>query len=278
MLPPRKILFAADLSEGSRRLARTVCRLAQRSNAEVEVLHTFELGPHDAYAAKADEAGQEMSALIAGELADCNVALHLVPGDPARAIVDMARKGGADLIMMPTRGQSVWDRSLTGSITARVLHDAPCPVWTSTGRHTNRAAHRDHGIKTILCAVDFGPRSALVLHAAMQVAQWWQASVRLANVIEITNRSTQADWTRESRDQITADVERQLRQLAEGVGGEPIIEVLAGSPVTEVTHAAERCHADLIVLGRTQVLEGEARPSSTAYDIIAASHCAVLSV
>ncbi len=46
----------------------------------------------------------------------------------------------------------------------------------------------------------------------------------------------------------------------------------------EVIDAAARCQADLIVVGRTQVLEDERQANSTAYGIIAGSHCPVLSV
>ncbi len=69
-----------------------------------------------------------------------------------------------------------------------------------------------------------------------------------------------------------------MRQLARSSGGAPTIDVLEGSPVKDVIGAAERSHADLIVLGRTQVLEREGWPTSTGYGIIAASHCSVLSV
>jgi nucleotide-binding universal stress UspA family protein len=112
----------------------------------------------------------------------------------------------------------------------------------------------------------------------VQVAQLWQAQVRLTHVMELFGSSTKADWTRERRDEISSVVEGQLRQLAEGARGMPLVEVLDGSPVREVIDAAERCHADLIVVGRTQVVEDEADPNSTAYGIIAGLDRPVLSV
>jgi nucleotide-binding universal stress UspA family protein len=277
MFPPKKILFAVDFSGRVRTMARTVRELAEQCDAEVKVLHTLTLDPNDAYAPKAAEAREKLDALISEDLVGCNLVVHLSPGDPASTIVHIARQGKTDLIMMPTRGHGAFVRSLLGSVTTRVLHDAPCPVWTSAHQQTG-PAYQEHGINTILCAVDLSARSLLVLQTAVQAAQLWRARVRLAHVMELSQPSTRADWTRERRDQISSAVEGQLRQLAEAAGGMPLVEVLDGSPIKELIDAAERCHADLIVVGRTQVLENETESSSTAYGIIAGSHCPVLSV
>lgn len=258
-------------------MARTVRELAQQCDAEVKVLHTLTLGPRDAHDAKAAEAREKLNALISEDLAGCNVVVHLAPGDPASTIVSVARQGSSDLVMMPTRGHGAFVRSLLGSVTADVLHNAPCPVWTSAHRQTDQA-YQKHGIKTILCAADLSSRSSLVLQTAMQAAQLCQAEVRLMHVMELSHSPTKAGWTPERRDQMTSAVEKQLRQLADGLGGGSVIEVLEGSPIKEVIDAAQRCHADLLVVGRTQVLEDEGRANSTAYGIIADSHCPVLSV
>lgn len=278
MFPPKKILFAVDFSEGARAMARTVREWAERCDAEVKVVHTLNVDPRDAYAPNAAEAREKLNTLISEDLTGCDLVVHLSPGDPARTIVDIARQGSSDLIMMPTRGHGAFVRSLLGSVTAEVLHDAPCPVWTSAHQQPG-PAYRGPGIRTVLCAVDLSSRSSLVLQAAVQTAQLWQAQlVRLAHVMELSRSSNKDDWTRERRDQVTSAVEGQLRQLAEQAGGMPLVEVLEGSPIKEVIDAAERCHADLIVVGRTQVLDDEGQPKSTAYGIIAGSHCPVLSV
>ena len=203
--------------------------------------------------------------------------VHVTPGDPASVIVHVARNAKSDLIMMPTHGHGVFLRSALGSVTAKVLHNAPCPVWTSA--HQQRSpGYQEHGIRTILCAVDLGAHSSSVLRTAGEAARLWSASLRLVHVMEIGEPSTKADWTPERRDQATSVVEGQLRRLAEETGENPIIEVLVGSPVNEVIDAAGRCQADLIVVGRTQAATADAQPSSTAYGIIAGSQQPVLSV
>ena len=277
MFPPKTILFAVDFSEPAGAMARTVRELAEQCDAEVHVLHALELEPTDSLAAKMAEAREKLDGLISTHLADCKLVVHLIPGEPASTIVNVARKGGVDLIMMPTSGHGVFARALLGSVTARVLHDAPCPVWTSAHQKT-RPASQNHGTKTILCAVDLSSRSSLVLQTAVQAAQLWQAQVRLTHVMELSGSSTKADWTRERRDEISSAVEGQLGRLAEGAGGVPLVEVLDGSPIREVLDAAKRCHAELLVVGRTQVVEDEADPNSTAYGIIAGSDTPVLSI
>lgn len=49
-------------------------------------------------------------------------------GDRAGAVIDVAADVGADLIVMTTHGRTGISRWIIGSITERVLHDAPCPV------------------------------------------------------------------------------------------------------------------------------------------------------
>lgn len=49
-------------------------------------------------------------------------------GDRAGAIVDLAAETNADLIVMTTHGRTGVSRWIIGSITERVLGDAPCPV------------------------------------------------------------------------------------------------------------------------------------------------------
>ncbi len=63
-------------------------------------------------------------------------------GDPAQVITAFAHTQGVDLIMMPTHGYGPFRRLLLGSVTAKVLHDAECPVWTAV--HMAKAPHRVH--------------------------------------------------------------------------------------------------------------------------------------
>jgi len=49
-------------------------------------------------------------------------------GDPADAIVKEAEAVGADLIVVGARGLNALERALLGSVSTKVVHNAPCDV------------------------------------------------------------------------------------------------------------------------------------------------------
>lgn len=49
-------------------------------------------------------------------------------GDPADILVRQAKQEGADLIVIGTRGLNRVQRLLLGSVSTKVVHDAPCDV------------------------------------------------------------------------------------------------------------------------------------------------------
>src|SRR5215470_72419 len=74
-------------------------------------------------------------------------------GDPAQQIVDFAHSGKFDLIMMPTHGYGRFRRFIIGSVVAKVLHDADCPVWTGVHMETVPRLE-DIAFRQIVCAID----------------------------------------------------------------------------------------------------------------------------
>ena len=59
-----------------------------------------------------------------------NVDSHLRSGEPAAAIVDVAREIDADLIVMSTHGSGARGRHALGSVAQKVLVSPPCPILT----------------------------------------------------------------------------------------------------------------------------------------------------
>ncbi|WP_394352545.1 universal stress protein [Candidatus Nitrosotalea sp. FS] len=49
-------------------------------------------------------------------------------GDYSQVIIDTANKNDYDLIMMGSRGMSVFKELLVGSVSFKVMHHAKCPV------------------------------------------------------------------------------------------------------------------------------------------------------
>jgi len=72
--------------------------------------------------------GQLLEELAAGIRArGVGVETHVASGDPAQEIVDVARRVGADLIVVGNRGMK-GARRLLGSVPNAISHRAPCSV------------------------------------------------------------------------------------------------------------------------------------------------------
>src|ERR1700679_1002476 len=104
-----------------------------------------------------DEILRELETRLSGALVKEFAALSVERvaelGDPSQVIVEYARGVKADLIMMPTHGYGPFRSLLLGSVTAKVLHDAECPVWTAA--HVADHAVKDHlATRGMVCAVD----------------------------------------------------------------------------------------------------------------------------
>src|SRR5260370_8294912 len=77
----------------------------------------------------------------------------VLEGDPTQTIVEFASAEKCDLIVMPTHGYGPFPRFLLGSVTAKVLHAAICPVLT--GPHFERPpVYPSIPFHTSLCATD----------------------------------------------------------------------------------------------------------------------------
>ena len=103
-------------------------------------------------------------------------------GEAAQKIIECASLNHADLIMIPTQGMGIYRRLILGSTSAKVLHDADCPVWT--GVHLEKAPPLEAvACQRILCAVDLKPASARVLDWASHLAEEYQAELTLVHVM-----------------------------------------------------------------------------------------------
>ena len=229
----------------------------------------------------ADEEEQierQLDAFPVEEPAAGHVTREVLEGDPARTIVEYAREGRFDLVVMPTHGYGPLHRALSGSITARVLHDTPCPVWT--GSHMESApAYDSLHFHTILCALDLQAQSRAVLEWAAGFAREFGAQLHIAHVVHSSATNAggfyfepawRADMAREARGEI-AGLQTGLR-----AGGEVSIES-GENPAHAIRKTAERLHADLLVIGRGRHT-GLGRLFANAYSILRESPCPVAAV
>jgi len=214
-----------------------------------------------------------MKRLIEGEFSGCKVQPCVTRGDPALRIIEHAQVGHFDLIMMPTHGHGPFRRYLLGSLTAKILHDARCPVWTSAHLE-DWPLVENVALRTIVCGTDFGSRSKEALKCASRVAAEFSANLVVAHSIPLYNSVALPEW----RNTAERAAEENLRKIEVEIGISTPVEILYGSPASSLSEAAERLDADLMVIGRTHVASQSAKVGSNAYAIIAHSPCPVLSV
>jgi len=108
--------------------------------------------------------------------------LRAEEGDPGSRIVEAARASDIDLIMMPTRGRGSFRAALLGSVTAKVLHDAECAVWTAS--HTETPEHpASPEWRNVVCAIDTTPAAPRLIDYAGELARAYGATVHLVHAI-----------------------------------------------------------------------------------------------
>lgn len=133
-----RILVPTDFGDCARAALEHATTLAERLGAQVDAVHVLDL-PHylegrlmvptstgasePLEALLLRRAGREMERFLAGT---SGVAGHVEMGDVVERIVDVATRGGYDLVVMGTHGKR--RGILTGSVTERVVRQAPCPV------------------------------------------------------------------------------------------------------------------------------------------------------
>lgn len=128
------IVLAYDGSEGARRALELLGGLV-RAGDRVTAVGVAEGIPLFGYAGTLPSPEQEQerdSRLAEAEesLTAQGIAVSLEPrvGDPATAILDVAEREEAGLIVLGTRGLGIAERWLIGSVSDKVLHHAHCSV------------------------------------------------------------------------------------------------------------------------------------------------------
>jgi nucleotide-binding universal stress UspA family protein len=131
-----RILVAIDGSEPAKKAFGESIYLAQKCNSKLDVVHVVscELGGDSAITFDLiDELKFKAKKILDDykEMATKNnvsIEIMIIQGDPAQEIIELAKTKKHDLIIMGTRGKSVFKELLIGSVSQKVIHHASCPV------------------------------------------------------------------------------------------------------------------------------------------------------
>jgi nucleotide-binding universal stress UspA family protein len=287
------VLFPVDFSPRCKSTVPYVKEMVRSYKARLTLLHVVEIPLHwygtmPPVAAGAWDPFEETYRTGQRKLADftceyfgdlklASVETVCDRGDPGYAILAHVEKREADLIMMPTRGQSPFRSFLIGSATARVLHRAECPVWT--GAHLENESEAPHErIKNIVCALDLERESVRVIESAVTLARTFSAQVRLVHCVPVPESGPSESFA-VTFDRFLADsAGEQLTKIQDQAGTNFEVCLEGGSISKVVRDAAIRYGADIVVIGRGHVQVPFSRLRTNAYAIIRDAPCPVLSV
>jgi nucleotide-binding universal stress UspA family protein len=298
----KHILFPVDFSPQNCGIAPYVAGMASRYRVRVTMLHAIELSvpPYPGWPAygpmvdvpiteelrgqweqarqdMAEQATQHIDSFLRSEFQGIATTRLVRQGASAEVIVEYAEKENVDLIMMPTHGYGPFRRFLLGSVTAKVLHDAKCPIWTSA--HAPESPAPPAGYRDVLCAVDLTPNSLPLTKWAAEFAREQGAVLKLVHAVPAAEPRVGVDIEGGRWRAFLFDVARQelaKLQTEAGTNLEAVLE--CGGVAHVVRRATEENHADLVVIGRGVIHERFGRMRTHVYSVIRDAPCPVISV
>ncbi len=278
------ILFPTDFSQGSYALNRQVEWLAQRFNSRVTLLHVFELPAgwyvtcdtsfiNMSWVNGLRDSAQRSLKEYGINVPEANLNRVLAEGDVAVQIMEFVRTQNVDLIVMGTHSFGALESLVMGSETAKVLHTAPCPIWTDSLLHAQKCTA---AISNILCAVDTIEEAIPLLRYTQRLASELDASVSIIHTVPaIEDHSNQ--YFVDLHRHLTQSAKTQLQKIQQEAGTDFPIIVSEDGVSAALSQGAKDCDADLIIIGRGKAQKPLGRFRTHAYDIIRHAPCPVLS-
>jgi len=282
----QKILFPIDMSDSCTAAVPFVEAVARKYQASVTLIHAVEMpAPYitdwQGYVEYIDTKAileariNEVDSYLKDRFQGLQVSRVVREGDPARLITGFAEEQGMDLIMMPTHGYGIFRSMLLGSVTAKVLHDAKCPVWT--GVHVEDAPIPKSTCNTIMCAVDLTDASIATIRFASGVARDFGAKFYLVHAIPGAAARPEKYFEADLQAFLEEEARKAIGKMQETAGVRAPICFGTGDVADVVREAAIHHEGDLIVVGRGHVTRTLGRLRTNVYSIIREAPCPVIS-
>lgn len=295
MLTIHKILVPVTLAETEaatpRHLLYQAAWLARRLHAEIILLHIVppltypygilesghEITARDLHARVIERAQTSLDQMILPEFDGIPVTRLLLRGDPAREIVEVARSRNADLIAMSANDYGAFYQFLLGSVTAKVLHETQCPVWTCV--RPEEPPTEKFSIRRVLCSVELTPHSRHTVLLAAEMATAVGATLTLVHVTVSVEEygpgglHVNTEW----KEQVVGFATKEIGKLQQDMGTHFDVIIDSGNVPEALTRAAEQTNADVMVLGH---IPGRSHlgDNGNGYGLIRQSGVPVLSV
>jgi nucleotide-binding universal stress UspA family protein len=285
----KNVLFLTDFSEPSSIALPYAAMIARAYGAKVTALHVLVPSAYTYMTA-------EMSATLLDAQEDAaKTEMARVEADfaglPREVIIernigvwpvltDLLQEREIDLIVLGTHGRTGVKKAVFGSTAEEIFRRTSVPVLT-IGPSVRRSAHHGGRFQCVLFATDFNSVSNVAASYAMTLAQENQSRLVLLHVLPAPKPGN-------SKKLVELSVAEALHRMVDLLPPDaelwcrPETTVEHGKPGDQILAMAERCGADLIVLGvrGMEALTGLVTrvERATAYEVIAHAPCPVLTV
>lgn len=287
-----KILIGYDGSDYSERMLWDLKHAGLPEEAEVVVMSVAEhwlvpptsFGGVDVHFTEAPDEGaevinmaQQAQALINFNFPQWHVTSEAVWGMPASKLIEKADGWHPNLLVIGSHGRSAVGRFFLGSVSQKVVHEAPCTVRVARG-----TAKEANAPVRILLAID-GSKGAMAAVDEVVARQWPAGSqAHLVNatwaVPPITSSRMAApiaEWIATENARIKQAIDAATAKLA-GVGLSVTTVIEEEEPKTLLTKEAEKWGADCIFLGARGMGPVERLMIGSISSAVAArAHCSV---
>lgn len=284
------VLFPVDFSSRCRGAARLLDALHHHFQPEITLIHILP-PPHFEYAmadlgggliqeytsARAEQVRKDLEYFLDHELKHFKLKRVMLEGDPARRLVEYAHTHQADLIVMPTHGYGGFRRFMLGSVTAKVLHDADCPVFT--GVHLEDAPDPDQvHYSNVAVALDLSENSEKVLRWADGFSKRTSAKLHILHVTPTIEGMSGEYFEPNWRERFASEASARIDEVQQAVGTSHDVRIESGEVSRTVSDLASKVKADLLMIGRGSTTGVFGRIRAHAYSIIRQSPCPVVSI
>jgi nucleotide-binding universal stress UspA family protein len=229
MLKLNTILAPVDFSGRSLATAEHAVHMANRFGANL-VLAYVKVPVPAYYGGYVPSAQQELDAYSRDEITKLveritvgkPIETIIVEGDPAQRIEQLIQERNVDLVMMATHGYGTFRKFIVGSVTAKVLHDARCPVFT--GAHVPEVAKfNTEPYKRVACAIDLKEHSETVLRWASEFAAAWEADLIVVHAAPTLGSDGiyTGFFPADARDMLVGHAQIEIEKLCKKMGVKP---------------------------------------------------------
>ena len=263
-----KVLFATDFSQAAGVAERLIGSIPWPSETSIRVVTVVPRVPElmgtpwmavapvnaddveSTQVTWAETNARDVTARLAGHGLD--VSWVVLRGQPADAIVDVARSEAVDLVVLGSRGRGALEGALLGSVSEAVADRAPCPVLIARRSELHRSLIADDASPGAQDAIAYVRRHRHLLGnttrllAVQQVADAWIESFETpvnAGALQVIADGRAEVWQAE-RGALESDAV-SLRNAGQNTD----VAFEEGRPAGQIEDAALRWRADLVVVG-----------------------------